>query len=253
MRPRLLLNEVVCEGGVDPRYRGQGLGRASISWQRDQARALLDHSRPGRALFYVEDIAPELSHLLVDAGYTQTDSFVDVSRDLSGPIEIPSLAHPFQIVTWDKELDDLLRQAVNRILEKRKAGAGYTSEDWTTRRGAFTPNCSFVALDKSTDRSEIAGFVLSSIYRQDWTAVGNRQGYIDLLGLLPGWENEAILKSLIAAVLTGFKKQGFATVGALLPETADPATRHLFLEAGFRVIGTSTQYAIETPASKDSV
>ena len=58
VRPRLLLNEVVCEGGVDPRYRGQGLGRASISWQRDQARALLDHSRPGRALFYVEDIAP---------------------------------------------------------------------------------------------------------------------------------------------------------------------------------------------------
>ncbi|WP_022864004.1 GNAT family N-acetyltransferase [Varibaculum cambriense] len=251
VRPRLLLNEVVCEGGVDPRYRGQGLGRASISWQRDQARALLDHSRPGRALFYVEDIAPELSQLLVDAGYTQTDSFVDVSRDLSHSIEVPALSYPFQIVTWDKELDDLLRQAVNRILEKRKAGAGYTSEDWTTRRGAFTPECSFVALDKTTDRSEIAGFVLSSIYRQDWTAVGNRQGYIDLLGLLPGWENEAILKSLIAVVLTAFKKQGFATVGALLPETADPATRHLFLEAGFKVIGTSTQYAIETPASKE--
>ena len=126
VRPRLLLNEVVCEGGVDPRYRGQGLGRASISWQRDQARALLDHSRPGRALFYVEDIAPELSQLLVDAGYTQTDSFVDVSRDLSAPIAVPSLSHPFQIVTWDKELDDLLRQAVNRILEKRKADSGYT-------------------------------------------------------------------------------------------------------------------------------
>ena len=248
VRPRLLANEVVCEGGVDPRYRGQGLGRISISWQRDQARALLDHSRPGRVLFYVEDIAPELSQLLLEAGYSQTDSFVDVSRDLSHPIEIPALSHPFHIVTWDKELDDLLRQALNRILEEQKPGSGYSSEDWTTRRGAFIPECSFVALDKTTDRSQIAGFVLSSIYRQDWTAVGNRQGYIDLLGLLPGWENAAILKSLIACVLQAFKKQGFATAGALLPEAADPATRRLFLEAGFKVIGTSTQYAIETPA-----
>lgn len=250
VRPRLLLNEVVCEGGVDPRYRGQGLGRASISWQRDQARSLLNHSRPGRAVFYVEDIDPELSQLLVEAGYSQTDSFVDVSRDLSDPIAVPNLSYPFQIVAWDKELDDLLRKALNQILEERKPGSGYSSEDWTTRRGAFTPECSFVALDKTTDRSQIAGFALSSIYRQDWTAVGNRQGYIDLLGLLPGWENAAILKSLIAVVLMAFKKQGFATAGALLPEGADPLTRHLFLEAGFKVIGTSTQYAIETPALK---
>ncbi|WP_122820929.1 hypothetical protein [Varibaculum vaginae] len=249
VRPRLLVNEVVCEGGVDPRYRGQGLGRTSIAWQRDQARALLDHARPGRVLFYVEDIAPDVSALLLEAGYQQTASFVDVSRDLNDPIKLPELPYPFQIVAWNQELDEMLRHTLNRILQDRNPDPGYSAEDWATRRGAFTPDCSFVALDKTTDRSQIAGFALSSIYRQDWKAVGNRQGYIDLLGLLPGWENAAILQSLIAAVLKAFNKRGFATTGALLPEAADAFTRRLFLEAGFKVTGTSTQYAIETPVS----
>ena len=252
VRPRLLVNEVVCDGGVDPRYRGQGLGRAAITWQRDQASILLDASRPGRVLFYVEDVSPDLSSLLLDAGYTQTDSFVDVCRDLTNPIKPAPVPYPFEVVPWDEELDEMLRHALNRALNDNNPESGYSAEDWATRRAAFTPDCSFVALDKTTDRSQIAGFALSSVYRQDWTAVGNRQGYIDLLGLLPGWENAAILRVLIAGVLQAFRERGFATAGALLPATVDALTRKLFVEAGFRTVGTSTQYAIDTAATSDS-
>ena len=116
VRPRLLVNEVVCDGGVDPRYRGQGLGRAAITWQRDQASILLDASRPGRILFYVEDVSPDLSSLLLDAGYQETDSFVDVCRDLTNPIKSAPVPYPFEVVPWDEELDEMLRHALNRVI-----------------------------------------------------------------------------------------------------------------------------------------
>ena len=78
-------------------------------------------------------------------------------------------------------------------------------EQWLMGRTAFAPQWSFVALDRSGDRPQVAGFLLASRYEQDWAALGWSEGYIDQMGVLEKWRNAGVVEALIIASMRAQK------------------------------------------------
>lgn len=248
VRLRPQRNEVLCNGGVDPNFRGLGLGQACLLWERDQARKMVDRSQLSRITFYVEDKREDLSNILVSLGYQVAARYDDWDRDLSHPVEQITVKFPLEITPWQVELDELVWRAANRLLESVGAEP-ITLSTWGTNRKDFDPKCSFIALDKSSDRWEVAGFALCSIYRQDWAALGTRQGYLDLLGVLPDWGHREVAPALLAQVMCALKHKGLRSVGASLSQENDNELAQIFSRAGFQRTTSLTEYSIEISAN----
>ena len=84
-------------GGVHPTHRYQGIGRALLAWQEEQALAWRDEQHPGEPIWlgsYVEADQTCLRHLLVQRGFLAERYFFDMHRelfDLPRPHDIPGL------------------------------------------------------------------------------------------------------------------------------------------------------------------
>lgn len=255
-RPRTETNTVVCSGGVDPAARGKGLGKACLIWEREQALRLIDPTRAGQILFYVEDQRPDLSRILTDLGYQRGESFHEVSRELT---QLPACgpSDPYlEVMPWNQEFDELARQAANQMLESISGGVGITPEEWQSQKSGIRPEISFVAFDKRSDRWQLRGFALCSVYAQDWAAVGTRQGYVDLLCVLPKENQHPAIQEtkvagmLLSRVLQAFKDYGLSSAAASLPAQADALTGGIFTEFGFQTHASTTEYRIELPAQE---
>ena len=61
----------------------------------------------------------------------------------------------------------------------RRDDHGWNPETWTDGRTYFVPEWSFLVLDRTTDRAQVAGYLYSGRYEQDWEAIGGSEGYVD--------------------------------------------------------------------------
>lgn len=236
------------EGGVDPQWRRRGIGSALLDWQMGRARQLLAASGkdgPGRILVHVEEGMADASSMLTERGFSQIRHYTEMRRDLSEPIPQGPLANQLDLVPWSEELDDQVRLAHNDAFATHDGSEPHTPETWTDGRTYFVPSWSFLVLDRTTDRAQVAGYLYSGRYEQDWEAVGGSEGYIDILGVREPWRGQGIGTALLARALQAYATDGMQYAGLGVDVPALPADFGLFDKLGFEPFRRSTMYAVE--------
>lgn len=234
-------------GGVDPRWRGRGLGRAVLAWMEGRGRQKLVESGkelPARLAAYVEETARDHRRLYAAAGFSPIRWYTDMCRDLSQPI--PSLATPagLRIVRWSPELDEAARQAHNAAFGDHWGTEPQTPESWK-HDVHFAPSWSFLALDAAASEPLVVGYLLSGRYEQDWAAQGFSSGYTTLLGVRREWRGHGLAGVLLARAMNAYKRSRmqYACLGV---DTANPTGAvGLYARMGYVASHGTVLYSVE--------
>lgn len=236
------------EGGVDPACRERGIGSAIIDWELGRARQLLaasQRSAPARLVVHVEDDMPSSVHMLTTRGFRASRYYTELRRDLSRPLPEPSLKRPLEIVPWSAELEEQVRLAHNQAFAEHWVSEPQTADTWAQGRTYFVPEWSFIVLDRTTDRAQVVGYLISSKYEQDWESLGWSEGYIDLLGVRPDWRGRGIATALVSRALHAYAASGmqYASLGV---DTQEPGEVFgLYSKLEFEPTRGSTMYTID--------
>ncbi|MGC5627133.1 GNAT family N-acetyltransferase [Georgenia sp. Z1344] len=205
-----------CSGGVDDALRLKGAGAALVGWQVATSQALLAESgaERGAVVVHVDESESDLSALLEEHGFRPRRWYVQMRRSLS--LDIPTIPLPpyVSVEPWTPELADQVRRAHGRAFADQPEGAMERgAELWGPEATAFEPGWSFVALDRSSDRAKVAGYVVSSRYEQDWEALGWTEGYTEVLGVLSEWRGKHVGSALLSAVMRAYAADGMEYAG----------------------------------------
>lgn len=239
---------VFLDGAVEGEYRRRGIGTALLDWQLARARQLLATSErtvPGRIVANAEEGLPDAVHMLVARNFRPQRWYFDLRRDLSLPIPSLELDRSLQIVPWSEDLDEQCRLAHNDAFEVHWGSEPSSPQTWAEDREFLTPEWSFLALDKSSDRAKVVGYLLSGKYEQDWESLGWTEGYIDMLGVRQAWRNRGIATALVAHAMGVYAADGIEYAAVGVDAAAPSKTYGLFSALDFEAIRSSTMFIIE--------
>jgi GNAT superfamily N-acetyltransferase len=207
-------------GGVDPEWRGRGIGRELLARQTAQAaevaarrRAVLGPETPATASVHVEEGVTAAERLLVRAGFHAARGNIVMFRDLAAPLPEPAgPAGDLRLVPWSAELDDRIRLAHNEAFLDHWGFQPWdvpTWEQWESGHRDFRGDWSFAVLAGD----EVAGYALSAGYRDDWEAQGFTEGWTSKLGVRRPWRGQGLAKVLLAASMRAFAADGMEYAG----------------------------------------
>ncbi|WIK65152.1 GNAT family N-acetyltransferase [Gleimia hominis] len=237
-------NTAICLGGVDPTVRERGIGGALVKWQTVQARELLGNEGASKTItFHVEQAYSNLEPRLNELGYGWAWSFYDMRAELTG--DLPQVGPtPFLTVRpWQECAPEKIHELVSDISISQGASSPPSHEMWTIGGSSFKPEWSFVAVDTSTDRHELVGFLKASQYPQDWSALGWREGTIDMLGVRSS--DESVAQALLAASMAAQQKDGMQAVSAGFASINNSAISGVFERVGFETVGSTRCYTLQ--------
>ncbi|WP_066589007.1 GNAT family N-acetyltransferase [Cellulomonas timonensis] len=237
---------VFLEGGVHPDARGRGVGRALVAWMDGRGRQLLAESGkelPARLLTYLEAVHDGARALYAESGFTPMRYYTEMRRPLD--VELPAVraVDGFSLVPWTPELDDAVRRAHNEAFADHWGSEPMTAETWALRTGSYVRDWSRVAVEDAT--GEVAGYLLSTRYEQDWPVLGHSFGYTSMLGVRRPWRGRGLAVALLAWAMAAYRADGmeFARLGV---DTANPSGAHgLYAALGYEVDDGSVMYSIE--------
>lgn len=234
------------DGGVDPAWRGRGIGREVLAWEIDRARQLLAATGkdvPGRIGGFASEQATATIALLQAGGLTPIRVYSEMRRPLG--TDLPDVAAPdgVRIVPWSQDRDDDVLAAHNEAFASHWGSEPQTVESWRAGRSQFAPAWSLLAVDDATD--EVAGYLLSGRYEQDWELAGHSSGYVELLGVRPAWRRRGIAPALLAAVMARLAQDGieYAEIGVDTENLS--GALGLYTALGFAPFHRSSLYTIE--------
>jgi mycothiol synthase len=234
------------DGGVHPDWRARGIGRELLGWQVDRARQVLAATGkdvPGRIAAFASEEATASVALLQAAGLTAIRVYSQLRRPLG--VDLPERAAPagVRIAPWSDERDEDVRLAHNETFASHWGSEPQTPESWRSGRSMFAPDWSLLALDEETD--EVVGYLQSGRYEQDWEIAGHSSGFVDLLGVRPGWRGRGIAPALLAAVMARLQADGieYAEIGVDTENLS--GALGLYTAIGFVPFHRMTLYTIE--------
>lgn len=212
-------------GGVDPFWRGRGIGRAILAWMEGRGRQKLAESGkdlPARLAVMVEEKARDHRRLYAAAGFSPIRWYTTMRRDLSAPL--PEVQTPPGIVIepWREEVDDAVRQAHNEAFADHWGSEPQSPDSWTEHQAHFAPEWSLVAIDEAGEGREVAGYLLSARYEHDWPALGYSCGYTDVLGVRRPWRSNGLAALLLVRAMAGYRESGM-DYACLRVDTANPS------------------------------
>ncbi|MDO5729904.1 MAG: GNAT family N-acetyltransferase [Actinomycetaceae bacterium] len=236
-----------CQGGVDPRFRGRGIGRALVTWQTEEAQRLLAEAgaQSRKIAFQVEQGYSDLEAHLIELGYEWVRTFYDLRAPLDQEIHEIELGPFLTIKPWNDFDEESIWQTANRVAQENHSASAQTMDLWMAGRAAFRPGWSFVAVDSSGDRPLIAGFLMASKYAQDWSVLGWREGTIDMLGLLQDYRDTHLAAALVAATMRAQMKDGMQAVSAGLSSRNHTSALSIYDSLGFTTVSTARLYMLE--------
>ena len=234
------------DGGVDPTWRGRGIGRVVLAWSEGRGRQKLAESGkelPARLASFVDDNSDQTIRLLRASGFAPVRYYAEMKRPLDAPGPDVPAPDGITIVPWSEELDDQIRLAHNEAFADHWGSEPRTAQEWTQGRSMFAPTWSLAAIDDAT--GEVAGYLMSFKFEQDWELNGYSAGYTDLLGVRRAWRGRRLAGALLSAAMTMYRADGIE-YAELSVDTANPSGAHkLYTDLGYVVFHSSTMYAIE--------
>lgn len=248
-------------GGVHPRWRGRGIGRALVAWLEGRGRQKLAEAGkelPARLAVFVDEAARDHRRLWAAAGFSPIRWYTDMRRDLAAPL--PDAADPagVRVVPWSPELDEAVRVAHNETFADHWGSEPHTPESWR-HDSHFMPSWSFVALAQEpgdpenpegtagagTDGPVVAGYLVSGRYEQDWEPLGYTTGYTELLGVRRPWRGTGLASALLRHAMTAYRADGmqYASLGV---DTDNPSGAHgLYARLGYERTHGQVLYSVE--------
>lgn len=240
--------QAVCSGSVHPEWRDRNIGSQIVNWQLDIARYLLAHSGlegPAQIVHVADEALSSMSEILTRNGFTERRSFTQMRRDLSAPLPEVELSQHLTIEPWSPVWSDGVRRAHNQALSDTALGGQLGKEDWEREIAEIAPEWSFVAVDRSSDRARVAGYLLGARYEDDWPMLGWREGYIDSFGVMADWRRRGLGRALLGAAMAAFKESGMDYAGIDLDLDSDESDTQLYSMLGFEPTYRSVIWAID--------
>lgn len=237
----------LCSGKVDPQWRRRHIGTQIVAWQLEAARTLLqssDHHGPAQIGQYGDETV-EVRELLTSNGLTPRYSYSQVRRPVAPPLTPPALPAHLRLQSLDAEWTGLVRQTVLSRDDILSVGPTMTEPEWERVAHAAVPEWSALVVDRSSDRTRVAGYVISTRWEEDWEALGWREGYIDAFGVFGPWRGQGVGRSLLAHAVSAFASSGMDYACADVASNEGPEIHALYEEAGFVPTTTTTYYAID--------
>jgi ribosomal protein S18 acetylase RimI-like enzyme len=261
--PGATMRRVFLWGGVHPKWRGRGVGRELLRWQTERAHESVAEQdgastgTPWHILVTQEDKRPELGRFYEAAGYSEIRWFHDMVRPLGGEAPpLPAVAVPegVELAPWTEDLDDAVRLAHNESFAGHWGSQPRDEQFWKssiTQHRAFRRDWSFVLLDPTQPapdgRPEVAGYLASHAYPQDWEALGYSQGYVSLVGVRPAWRRRGLAPALLSAAMHAHEMDGIESAGLNVDAGNSSGALGLYARLGFRVQQTSVTWGLESP------
>jgi mycothiol synthase len=188
-------------GAVHPSRRGEGIGRAVLSWQLAHGIEWDRATRQG-------DFGPLLMRLHAPTDQADVRDlaerhnlrveryFFEMSRRLSNPAT-PVPLESVHIVDWDVARSGEIHRVVDTAFNDYWGHVDRTAQMWeeTVTGHAFRPEWSVLALDHST--GSVVGAALNCAYEQDWQAQGYSQGYTDELAVAATHRGHGVASALV--------------------------------------------------------
>ncbi|WP_148058957.1 GNAT family N-acetyltransferase [Bogoriella caseilytica] len=245
------VKRVFVSGGVAPTFRDRGMGSPLMDWQLGRARQLLaecaeaEEDVAARIVAHVDDDREDFTQLLTSRGFTPRRTYSQLRRDLSQPLPTISLERSVTVEPWTEALDDAVRRAHNTAFRDLWGSQPLTPQAWQQERTHHAPEWSFVALDRSSDRAQVAGYLISGRYEQDWPALGWTEGYIENLGVLPAWRGRHVATALLTRAMEAYRHDGMQYAGMDVDSDNPTGAIGLFERLGFERVRGSAVYTVE--------
>ncbi|WP_141553793.1 GNAT family N-acetyltransferase [Gleimia coleocanis] len=243
------LTHAMCQGGVDPQYRGIGIGGALVAWLTDTAKGLLETaevtSEDTKLIeFYVEMGNAELEYHLNGLGYQWRRSFYDLRAPLISQPSYVELNSLFSIEPWQHFTESEILEVENRVSYEQRQRSPQSLATWLAGRSDFKPEWSFVAVDNRADRPVIAGFLMASAYEQDWQVLGWKEGNIDQIAVLEEYSAEPLAEALITATMRAQFKDGMNHTATGLSSTNASGALGIYKNLGFETVATAKLFSL---------
>lgn len=238
--------QAICSGGVAVNWRKKGVGTEILQWQVKMARKMLeDVPHPAQIVCLVDQVGSSVSGWMNTFGFEKAHSFQELRRDLSEPIEPISAGRYLEIIPWNTNFDDHVRRAHNELMHLTSGSPAQDMESWTANRPFFAPKWSFIALDKSSDVAKVAGYLLSACYEQDWEAQGWKEGYIEMVGVLPEYSGMQVAPALLTNALEAYRNDGMDYAAVGIADENPTEIAKLYRNLGFKTTGESTIWTVD--------
>lgn len=230
---------VTLTGGIDPRWRGRGIGRALLAWTEGRGRQVLADAGsdlPARLAVRIDAEARDARRLYAAGGFSPIRWYTTLQRDLNDPVPAQAPPEEVDVVPWSPELDDRVRAAHNEVVADRRGTGPHGSEQWL-RRGVIVPAWSRVAIGRR-DR-EVAGYVLSR--RSDSTVVA----HTDAIGVRRSWRGHGLAAVLLTQVLAAYRADGARTATLEVDADNPSGTHDWYRRLGYVPVRSEILYSVE--------
>lgn len=250
-------------GGVDPAWRGRGIGRQLLAWQRARAlhnvadlRAADPHAAtlPARVGTFAEEQEPAKARLLAAAGFVPRRWFDVMRRPLTGAdASRPEASLPagLEVVRYDANVSERVRVAHNEAFLDHWGSNPASIESWRTGHEedeSFRPDSSFVILDSGADAHPVVGYVLNNEYVEEWAVLGHPEGYVGTLGVVRGWRGRGLARTLLELSAREFVRLGHRVMALDVDADNPSGAGRLYTNFGFVRASRSTYYGIDPDA-----
>lgn len=233
-----------CWGGVDPAWRGRGVGRELLAWQerlgRDRIAAAGATGR-GRVLVHVDDGIEATRRLVERAGFARLRVYLELTRPLADDVPQVDLPAGLRLAPYEPSLSERVRHAHNEAFADHWGSEPRDRENWERQSVGgryFRPGWSFVVLDGE----EVAGYSLTSAYEQDWAAQGYSAGWTDLLGVRRPWRRHGVASALLTATMSALRRDGIERADLGVDVENPNRALDLYTGLGYREVRRSFAY-----------
>ncbi len=193
-------HKIECWGGVRPDHRRRGIGTELLTWQLERARKIvptLDAALPTR--IDMDGLAGHHGAIALAErfGFEKRRVFLDLERPLADELPDVQLPDGVELRPWDPALDEAVRLAHNEAFADHWSSEPRTPEmwaQWVTGHRGFRTDLSFVCLADD----DIVAYLLAATYPADWEGTGQREGWVQTLGVRRPWRGQGLARALLA-------------------------------------------------------
>lgn len=218
--------------GVHPDACGEGIG----TWLRER---MEEKRGAGVIMQYVAGSNDPARRLLIEAGYSTSQYYFRMVRDLDGELAEAAWpagveVRPYALGGDDAAAHALVQDAFTDIPGNVTRGF----DEWRARAVAgaqFAPELSIVALDGG----RLAGVVLCDRWEEG-------QGYVSHIATARDWRGRGLGRALLAAALVGMRDSGLPRAALSVNGRNESATR-LYESVGMRVGSRAERYDKQLP------
>ena len=228
----------ILAGGVRPSARGRGIGRELMAWQVGrgmQQLASSDKSLPGWLIAYAPARAESTVRLYARFGLEIARYFLELARDLSGPIADLASDPAVRIQPFSAEWSEATRVAKNDAFRDHWGSQPMTEEQWATfvAREVTREDLSSIALADGPNGEEVAALVLVSVSEEDWPGQGFSSAYIDLVGVTRAWRKRGLAAALLTNTLRAIAAAGLEKAVLDVDSESPTGALGLYTRLGF--------------------